>query len=55
MGFWRYCEKVEGFVGNALVIKYIGRVRQFWEENRTVGEAAEHLKSAAHNDRIENP
>lgn len=53
MGFWKFCEKVSGFVGEELVLTYIRTIRVQWGANRTVGEVADHIRMAAHNDSIQ--
>jgi len=40
MSFWRYCERVEGLVGQTLVVKHIETVWSDWAHNNSVGECA---------------
>lgn len=53
MSFWKFCEKVSGFVGEELVLTYIRTVRVQWEANKTVGEVADHIHKSAHNDSLQ--
>lgn len=44
MGFWKFCEKVSGFVGEKIVLNNILKVRIGWEVDKTVGEVVEILR-----------
>ena len=45
MGFFKYCEKVEGCAGLPTVLCNIKSVYSCWTENKTVGECAKFLQN----------
>jgi hypothetical protein len=45
MNFFKYCEKVSGFLGIKLVLDNIHVIHRNWAQNKTVGETAEALKA----------
>lgn len=47
MGFWKFCEKVSGFVGERTVVNNILKVRIGWEADKTVAEVVEAIRKAA--------
>ncbi len=46
MGFFRYCEKVSGFVGLETTLNHIHTVRLFWTMNKTIEEAVLSIRHA---------
>lgn len=47
MTFWKFCEKVSGFVGERTVLNNILNVRIAWDANKTVAEAVELIRQTA--------
>ena len=45
MSFWCFCEKVSGFVGQDVTLAYIQVVHRKWLQNKTVGEAADAIRT----------
>lgn len=44
MSFWKYCEKLSGFVGQTKVMKNINRVYGFWYGDYTIEQCLDELK-----------
>jgi len=49
MSFWKFCEKISGFVGEDLTITYINVVRIKWRNNNTVDEAVKAIQESEGN------
>jgi len=49
MSFWRFCEKVSGFVGEELVLTYIRSIRVKWEADQTVGAVVDSIRESESN------
>jgi len=48
MTFWKFCEKIEDFVGFEATIANIDTARSCWSQNKTVGEAVSEIEKCHH-------